>query len=194
MTGENPNPYQKKIFTIPNLLSMLRLCMIPVIVWLYTQKQDYPLTTCVLILSAVTDIVDGIIARKWGMVSDFGKILDPVADKLTQFVTLLCLFSRFPYMLIPAVLLVVKELFAAVTGLLTIRRTGTVMSAQWHGKTATVSLYAMMMLHLVCYNMAPAVSYILVGVCTGIMLLSAVLYGIRNIRVLARKGGSDERN
>lgn len=98
----NPeNKYKNKILTIPNILSFLRLCLIPVIVWLYVDKQDYLWALLVLILSGITDIVDGIIARKCNMISDFGKAFDPIADKLTQMATLYCLISRFSYMLIP---------------------------------------------------------------------------------------------
>lgn len=67
--------YKHKIITIPNLLSFFRLLLIPVIVWLYVGKRD-PLWACILlVLSGVTDIIDGIIARKCQMVSDFGKHL-----------------------------------------------------------------------------------------------------------------------
>ena len=81
MATDGTNTYQKKIITIPNILSFFRLCLIPVIVWLYTVKQDYLWTLLILLLSAITDIVDGIIARKFNMISDFGKAFDPVADK-----------------------------------------------------------------------------------------------------------------
>lgn len=176
-----------KIITIPNLLSFFRLCLIPVIVWLYCGKNDYIGTTIVLILSGVTDIADGIIARKFDMVSDFGKVLDPVADKLTQFVMLVCLITRFPFMLVPVVLLIIKELFAAVTGLLTIYKTKVVMGADWHGKVTTVALYTMMIIHLVWYQIPQVVSYLLIGGCVGIMLMSFILYGIRNIKVICGK-------
>ena len=73
-----------QILTIPNLLSVIRLLMIPVIVWLYCEKQDYIAAAAMIVLSGLTDIADGIIARKFNLVSDLGKILDPVADKLTQ--------------------------------------------------------------------------------------------------------------
>ena len=82
----------KEILTVPNLLSMLRLCMIPLFVWLYCAKEAFGATALVLVLSGITDIVDGFIARRFHMVSDFGKILDPIADKLTQAAMLLCLF------------------------------------------------------------------------------------------------------
>ena len=118
------------------------------------------------------------------MVSDLGKALDPIADKLTQIAVLFCLLTRFPFMLIPLILLVVKEIFAAVTGLAVIRKTKTVQGAVWHGKAATVSLYVMMLAHLIWYNITTAVSGTLVGICVAVMLLSFILYSVRNFRAL----------
>ena len=187
MATDGTNTYQKKIITIPNILSFFRLCLIPVIVWLYTVKQDHFLTLIILVLSGVTDIVDGIIARKCNMISDFGKAFDPVADKLTQIAMLFCLVSRFPYMMIPFVLLVVKEVFTGITALITIKRTNTVKGAVWHGKLTTVALYSMMAIHLLWYNIPRAVSLILVGICIGIMLMSFILYAIQNIKVIKNK-------
>ena len=187
MTTDNTNTYQKKIITIPNILSFFRLCLIPVIVWLYTVKQDHFLTLIILVLSGVTDIVDGIIARKCNMISDFGKAFDPVADKLTQMAMLFCLVSRFPYMMIPFVLLVVKEVFTGITALITIKRTNTVKGAVWHGKLTTVALYSMMAIHLLWYNIPRAVSLILVGICIGITLMSFILYTIQNIKAIKNK-------
>ncbi len=187
MVKDSTKNYQKKIITIPNILSFFRLCLIPVIVWLYTVKQDYFWTLLILLLSAITDIVDGIIARKCNMVSDFGKALDPVADKLTQMAMLFCLVSRFPYMMIPFVLLVIKEVFTGITALITIKRTNTVKGAVWHGKMTTVSLYAMMAIHVIWFNIPHTVSLILVGTCIGIMLMSFILYSIRNIKAIKHK-------
>ena len=187
MTTDSTNTYQKKIITIPNILSFFRLCLIPVIVWLYTVKQDHFLTLIILVLSGVTDIVDGIIARKCNMISDFGKAFDPVADKLTQMAMLFCLVSRFPYMMIPFVLLVVKEVFTGITALITIKRTNTVKGAVWHGKLTTVALYSMMAIHLLWYNIPRAVSLILVGICIGIMLMSFILYAIQNFTAIRKR-------
>ena len=88
------NKCQKEIWTIPNILSMFRIALIPVLVWMYVVVQDDFMTLCLLSLSGITDIVDGIIARKFQMISDFGKVLDPVADKLTQTAMLVCLGSN----------------------------------------------------------------------------------------------------
>ena len=187
MTTDSTNTYQKKIITIPNILSFFRLCLIPVIVWLYTVKQDYLWTLLILLMSAITDIVDGIIARKCNMISDFGKAFDPVADKLTQMAMLFCLVSRFPYIMIPFVLLVVKEVFTGITALITIKRTNTVKGAVWHGKLTTVALYSMMAIHLLWYNIPRTVSLILVSICIGIMLMSFILYAIQNIKAIKNK-------
>ena len=187
MATDGTNTYQKKIITIPNILSFFRLCLIPVIVWLYTVKQDYLWTLLILLMSAITDIVDGIIARKCNMISDFGKAFDPVADKLTQMAMLFCLVSRFPYIMIPFVLLVVKEVFTGITALITIKRTNTVKGAVWHGKLTTVALYSMMAIHLLWYNIPRTVSLILVSICIGIMLMSFILYAIQNIKAIKNK-------
>lgn len=176
--------YKHKIITIPNILSLFRLLLIPVIVWLYVFEQDYLWTTITLAISGITDVVDGIIARKCHMISDFGKAFDPVADKLTQIAMLFCLVTRFRWMLLPLVLLVVKETFAAVSGLLVIRKTGKVLGAVWHGKATTVALYSMMLIHLLWFNIPQVISGILIGACTALILLSAILYGVRNISIL----------
>ena len=191
MTTDSAGRYQNKILTIPNILSFFRLCLIPVIVWLYVGKKDYLWTLLILILSGVTDVVDGIIARRFNMVSNFGKAFDPVADKLTQMAMLFCLISRFPYMMAPFVLLVVKEVFTGITALVSIKKTNTVKGAVWHGKLTTVSLYAMMAIHVVWFNIPRTLSLILVGICIGIMLMSFIMYAIQNFTAI-RKGSFDQ--
>ena len=176
--------YAHKIITIPNILSLFRLLLIPVIVWLYAVKQDPAWTTAVLALSGLTDIIDGIIARKFHMVSDLGKALDPVADKLTQIAMLFCLVTRFKWMLLPLCVMVIKEISAGVMGLLVIRKTGKVEGAVWHGKATTVSLYSMMIIHLIWYNIPSVISGILIGACTALALLSAFMYGTDNLKIL----------
>jgi len=181
---------KKQIFTIPNLLSLIRLCLIPVIVWLYCIKQDAVMTAVVLAVSGLTDLVDGYIARHFNMITDLGKALDPVADKLTQLAMLLCLIFRHPIIGIPFGLLLVKEVVTGIMSLLAIRKTKEVKGADWHGKITTVLLYAMMLLHVVWVDIPAAVSYVSVGICIGMMLLSFSLYGNRNLKDL-RKENAD---
>ncbi|MBQ9839706.1 MAG: CDP-alcohol phosphatidyltransferase family protein [Oscillospiraceae bacterium] len=184
--------YKHKIITIPNILSLFRLLLIPVIMWLYIVKEDPVLTTVILALSGITDIVDGIIARKCHMVSDFGKAFDPVADKLTQIAMLFCLVSRFKWMLLPLCVMVIKEVTAGILGLMVIRKTGNVCGAVWHGKATTVSLYSMMIIHLIWYNIPGVISGILIGACTALALLSAFMYSRENVRILLGKKNEHE--
>ena len=116
----------KNIFTIPNILSMFRLLLLPVIVYMYINQKDYVLTGVLLLISGITDLLDGYIARTFNMMSDLGKILDPVADKATQAVILLCLVTRFRWLVIPFMCIVVKELFMSFIGLIVIKKTGEV--------------------------------------------------------------------
>lgn len=176
--------YEKKIITIPNILSLFRICLIPVFVWLYCVKKDYMMTGAVLVLSGLTDTVDGFVARHFHMISNLGKALDPIADKLTQAAMLCCLILEFPLMIVPFALLICKELFVGTTGLLVIRKTGQVHGANWHGKAATFLLYAMMILHVVWYEIPEGVSNVTIAVCIFVMALSLVLYGVRNIKLL----------
>ncbi len=130
----------------------------------------------IFIISGLTDIVDGFIARKFDMISDFGKAFDPVADKLTQISMMFCLSTRFELMKLLFVLLVIKEALAAVMNLLTLKKAGFVVAAVWHGKVNTVVIYSTIFLHIVWYSIPMTLSNILVGACIAIMLLSSVLY------------------
>ena len=94
-----------RIITVPNLLSFFRLCLIPVIIWSYCVKKNPLLAGEILLLSGLTDLADGYIARRFHRISNLGKILDPVADKLTQAAMLICLFTRFPHVLLLIVIM-----------------------------------------------------------------------------------------
>lgn len=173
---------RRRVLTIPNMLSIFRLGLVPVIVWLYCGKGNYPLTAWTLLLSGATDVVDGFIARRFDMVSDLGKVLDPVADKLTQAAAMACLLSRFEAIWWLLGVLVGKELVMAAMGIFVIKRTGEVHAAQWHGKLAACLLYAVILLHVVWYDIPPAVSDVLAGMGIGAILLSLTLYTAANIR------------
>lgn len=192
MQDSKDSRYKNKILTIPNVLSFFRLCLIPIIVWLYISKEDYFWTLMALLLSGLTDVVDGIIARKCNMISDFGKAFDPIADKLTQAAMLWCLVVRFNYMLIPLGMLVIKEVVTGITALMSIKKTEQVEGAVWYGKLTTVVLYLMMAVHLVWFNIPTTVSLIMVGVCIGIMIMSFIMYSVRNIKAIKYKSFEHE--
>jgi len=175
------------IFTIPNLLSLFRLSLIPLFVYLYSRK-NLPVAGCiVLLISGCTDIIDGYIARKFDMVSNLGKILDPVADKLTQAVTLVCLAENHPMMILPLSILFAKESINAIMCVLAIRKSGQVQSSDWHGKLNTVVLYGVLGIHLLWSDIPRYISRILIYVSCLMMLFSFALYSVANLSVLIKK-------
>lgn len=175
---------QNAIWTIPNLLSVFRLLLIPAIIHAYLKQENSLLTAGLVVLSGLTDLADGFIARRFDMISDLGKALDPVADKLTQIAVLGCLAVRYPLMLLALALLVLKEIAAAVMGLLVIKRTGQVHGAEWHGKLSTALLYAMMTLHLLWSGIPAELSHSLIALCTIVILYSCVRYTAKNLRLM----------
>ncbi len=167
---------KKDIFTIPNILSFFRILLIPAIAILYVNEYRYA-SVGIIVLSALTDIVDGWIARTFHMISDFGKFLDPVADKMTQVVMLSCLVLRYPWAIFLVALLVIKELFQLVCGIIVFKRTDEMNSAKWFGKVNTAVLYASMILLILLPDISEVIATVILSVCGVTMLLSMFLYG-----------------
>jgi len=178
---------KEQVLTIPNFLSLLRLLMIPVIAWLYCVELRYREAVVIILLSGITDIADGIIARKFNMVSDFGKILDPIADKLTQVTLIACLISKYDLMIPLIVEFVVREFIMLVLGYLTIRKHDKVNSSQWFGKLTTVMLYAVMMILILFPEIPLWAANTMIIVCGITMLLSFGGYARFYRRLLSHK-------
>lgn len=178
---------KKQIFTIPNLLSFFRILLIPAIVVLYCVYDNPTAAIVVVVISGLTDIADGKIARKFNMISDFGKILDPIADKLTQAAIALSLQFRFPLMVWLFVLMLIKEVIMSVTGALSVKYTGGVYGANWHGKVVTVLLYVVMVIHMIWSDMPMVVSNGMLLVCVVMMLISLYLYTSQNIKLIKKE-------
>lgn len=117
------------------------------------------------------------------MVSDFGKALDPIADKLTQIAMLYCLAKAHPEIRIVLLILIVKEVVTGTMSLYSIKKTGQVQGADWHGKVTTVLLYVLIM-----DRMVPGLlSAVLTILCAGMMIFSMVLYFQRNWKSIRGK-------
>ena len=177
---------KEEILTIPNILSMLRIVMIAAVVVLFVTK-NYLAAGIVLITSGVTDILDGFIARKFNMVSSLGKALDPFADKLTQFAVMICLCFYCEWILIPFVLLVLRDGFMLLTGLSIFRKTHSTFSARWYGKIATLYTYTLMCALLVFktqLEQQETLRLILIIIDACLIAFSFVMYAIRNTREL----------
>jgi cardiolipin synthase (CMP-forming) len=132
---------EDRILTIPNALSVLRLALIPVFLWLVLAEQADLAGVAVLTISGITDWADGVIARRTGQTTRLGRLLDPLVDRLTIAATLIGLALRdlVPWWLVG--LLVARELLllALVPAL---RRRGLIaLPVHYLGKAATFALY-----------------------------------------------------
>ena len=167
---------KKDILTIPNFLTLFRLIILIPLVYFYVVKNDVIMTVSLILLSGVTDIIDGRIARRFNMISDFGKVFDPFADKMTLGTLILCSCFRNRHMIVLLVLFVLREFFMVLMGYATMKRAEKVNSAEWYGKLNTVVLYAIILAMVIFPDMPGEVSDILA--LTGIIsaLASLILY------------------
>ena len=141
--------WKKEIFTIPNLLSLFRLVLIPVYASIYLNARDsadYYLAAGILTVSCLTDLIDGKIARHFNMISSLGKILDPLADKATQFTLILCLTAKYRVLQYLVGLFVLKESFQLIAGGLRLRKKKMLKGALISGKVCTTILFISLIL------------------------------------------------
>lgn len=141
--------WKKEILTIPNLLSMFRLLLIPVYVHFYRNavtRLQYIAAAGILAVSCLTDLADGKIARHFHMVSTVGKILDPLADKCTQLALFLCLSARYPLVYPVLFLFLVKEMFQLLAGIFHYRHGKILPGALMAGKCCTTVLFVSFLL------------------------------------------------
>ena len=136
--------WKKDLLTIPNFLSLFRLLLIPLYMTIYLNAQsmtDHLIAGGILTVSCLPDAFDGQIARRFNMISTVGKVLDPLADKATQFALILCLAIRYPVLWAVIVLFVIKEIFQLVAGIITLRKGKMLTGALMTGKICTTVLF-----------------------------------------------------
>lgn len=171
--------WKKDLFTIPNLLSLFRLVLIPVYILIYLNADsttDYYIAAGILAVSCLTDLIDGKIARHFNMISNTGKILDPLADKATQFTLIVCLTIQYPVLLVLVGLFVIKEGFQLVAGFLILRKGKILSGALLSGKICTTVLFISLILMVMIPGMEDFMIYILTAVNCIFMLISFIGY------------------
>lgn len=158
--------WRRELITIPNLLSLFRILLIPVYISVYlnaSEPRDYFLAGSILALSCMTDMADGIIARNFHLITNVGKLLDPLADKLTQLALMLSLSARYPILYPVLGLFLAKELFQCIA-LVVFAQKGKVLSgALWAGKFCTSVLFISLIL-LVLFPELPGNAVLLLTV------------------------------
>ena len=165
--------WKKEILTIPNILSLFRLVLIPVYVAIYF-NSEYLLAAGILAVSCLTDLIDGKIARHFNMISTVGKILDPLADKATQFTLIICLAAKSPVLWYLVGLFVIKESFQLIAGGINLRKGKMLKGALMSGKICTTVLF----ISLIFMVMIPTLPKIVIHCITATdMIAMAVSFG-----------------
>ena len=177
----------KEYFSIPNLMGYFRIALLPVFLVLYYRADSKPFYIAALLVlgvSFLTDFLDGKIARKFNMVTDFGKVLDPVADKLTQGGIALALTFQYPLTIRLLIFFLLKEVYMAVMGLILIKKGRKIVGALWYGKACTCILDGGILLLLFVPNLPLLVSNAVIYLLMAAIALTWAMYLVFHIRML----------
>lgn len=173
------NINKKELLAIPNLLGYFRIVLIPLFAYVYLNASsiaDYNLAALIVILSGITDFLDGYIARHYNMITEFGKFLDPLADKLTQAALLICVTDRFPALWYLVAIFAVKEGVMALAGVLLLRKNKKLDGALWYGKVSTAVLYVVLVVLIFVPMIDIKLANTFIAICGGLMIFAFIRY------------------
>lgn len=174
---------------IPNILSIIRLLMAPVFVLVYFSGLQYasPLAAAVYIVASLTDILDGMIARKFNLTSALGKILDPLGDKVMTFTVLICITVGGLIPVWAVLLFAAKEILMGLGGLFLHRKISSIPHSNYLGKAATVVFFVMCTTLMLFPQIPETVARIMIAAAIVIMLVAFCSY-IRTFAGIIKKG------
>ncbi len=167
---------------VPNALSIVRLLLLPVFACLFLNDLVY-WSFAVLALSGLTDLFDGIIARRFNQITPLGKILDPLADKVTQVAVVICLAIKYQPIIPLAIICFLKEAAQGVGGWLLLRRGVKPQGARWYGKISTFVFYGAMTAIVVFPDMSETLRLVLVLIVAVLMVFAFVRYFMEYLRI-----------
>lgn len=169
---------------VPNILTILRIIMVPFF-GLSLYNGRYITALLLFVVSGITDFLDGMIARKFNLVTSWGKLADPLADKLTQTTALviLTITERIPLPIL--IVVVIKEIFLAIGSFTLLKRKNHVVSSNKYGKLATVVFYVAVAL-VIMFEFREPISGIIVGVAIIPTLIAFYIY-IKQFRKIRDK-------
>ena len=178
------------VWTVPNVLTMIRLLLVPVFVVVYFRTTAEPKYAALAVFAAasLTDMLDGFLARKLNQITDFGKLFDPLADKLMVLTAMVCqaLTGVFPW--IAVIVVACKELFMVLGGLLLLSR-DVVVYSNIFGKAAQVCFIASLILsffHVPLAEWGTRLDLILLWISVGLAILAMVIYTVEYLRSLKK--------
>ena len=175
----------KEYYSLPNILSYLRILLIPLIVYYYIYAANPKAAAIVTVISGFTDFIDGFIARRFNMITEFGKFIDPVADKLTQCALILCLLSTHKQIWLLVIIFFVKEISMGLAGLFSAFKNHKKLDgAKWFGKISTVIQFVVMSaLFAFSEYLNPLHIDIMIITCAVFMMTAFILYILEYIKL-----------
>ncbi len=175
-------------WTVPNVISLVRILLVPLFVWLYVkgmpegQESWQYWSFGVLALSGLTDCVDGFIARRFNQISEMGKILDPIADKLTQMAVLICVAWNYTELIPLMVICICKEVGQAIGSAIMLKKGAKVQAAKWYGKITTIVFYLVMAAFVLWPDMPLYFTIPLGAIVAGLMVFTFIRYTLLYIQ------------
>ncbi len=175
---------------LPNFLTILRLFMVPafVIAFFYDGAGRY-WAAGIFVLAALTDVLDGYLARKWNQITDFGKLADPVADKMMQLSAIgcLCISGRIRFWVV--LVFALKEILLILGSLRLLNIHKYVVYSKWSGKIATVLLFVAVTLIIVTdeKTISPQWATLIMGGCLIAAFIAFFDYISMYLKIKARK-------
>ena len=170
-------PRKEDLFKIPNILCYIRILLVPIFIFVFL-KELYWQSAVIVVIASLTDIIDGLIARHFNMVSDWGKFIDPLADKLMQLAMLAVTIIKVPSVIILVAAFVIKELVLLVIGIWIYHNDYNLPGAIWCGKLCTVALDLTMLIFIAAPKsfLTDKLTYGLIGMVLAFLGLSFVIY------------------
>lgn len=168
---------------IPNILSIIRLCMIPLFVYLFFKDEKF-LAILTFALASLTDILDGYLARRYGWVTPLGKLLDPAADKMMQATVITCVAiqnSDNIFFIIVAALFIFKELLMGVGAVIVIKKKRDIAVSNWYGKAATVAFFFITSI-MIFNEKSITLNFLLAALLVAVFVTALLLYYFKVFR------------
>ena len=176
----------KDLLTVPNALSFLRILLItPFVAFFVT--EHYVAAAITIAVSGLTDCFDGMIARRFHQESEFGKVLDPLGDKLTLIAIGVCLIFIEPTVLPLLIAMVLKDTLMIIGGVIIIKKGIIPLKSVWYGKVSTILFYvtvgAIVLMWILKYD-NPVLKLCMLGVTLALMLYALVMYTIKFFQLM----------
>lgn len=176
----------KSNLTVPNFISLTRIILIiPFMITFMNEK--YISAAAIVVASGLTDCVDGFIARRFNQTSEFGKIIDPLADKLTLIAVGVCIVFIEPYVMAFIAVMLIKDLFMMLGGTCLLKNRIVPPKSKWYGKLGTVMFYisaTVIVLLKILGKENFTVTIVLLSVTTGVMVFALVNYFLIFLKIM----------